>query len=196
MDWLDRMNGVIKLIEDKITEDIDYDELARKACCSTYHFQRMFSFITDITLAEYIRRRRLTLAAYELQNSDARIIDIALKYGYDSHESFTRAFQKAHGITPSLARSKGVILKAYPRISFQITIKGDVEMDYRIEEASASKVFGASINVTPKDVQQYKEIEEFVTESWKNGLRDKIREVAGYGPEGDKSTKLLGTAVY
>jgi AraC family transcriptional regulator len=196
LDWLSRMNEVIRFIEDKITEDIDYDELSRLACCSTYHFQRMFSFITDIALSDYIRRRRLTLAAYELQNSDIRIIDIAMKYGYDSHEAFTRAFQKAHGIAPSLARNKGVILKAYPRISFQITIKGDVEMDYRIEEVSSSKVFGVSINVAPWDVHQYKEIEEFVSESWKNGLRDKIREAAGYGPEANESTKLLGTAVY
>jgi AraC family transcriptional regulator len=110
MDWLDRMNSAIRYIEENITEDIDYDMVAEKACCSTYHFQRMFSFITDIPLSEYIRRRRLTLVAFELQNSDVRIIDLAVKYGYDSADSFSRAFQKVHGVVPSLAREKGARL--------------------------------------------------------------------------------------
>lgn len=196
MDWLERMNGAINYIESKIIEDVDYEKVAQIACCSTYHFQRMFSFITEVTLAEYIRRRRLTLAAAELQNSDVRIIDIAVKYGYESHEAFSRAFQKLHGIAPSAAREKGIRLKAYPRITFQISIKGDVEMNYRIEEAGPSKVFGKSIEVTFKDEQCYKEIGEFVVESWKNGLREKIREAAGYGPEGRENKKLLGTALH
>lgn len=196
MDWLKRMNGAINYIEEKIIEDIDYEKVAQIACCSTYHFQRMFSFITEVTLAEYIRRRRLTLAAAELQNSDTRIIDVAIKYGYDSHEAFSRAFQRLHGIAPSTAREKGIRLKAYPRISFQISIKGDVEMNYRIEKAGPSKVFGKSIGVTFKNEQCYQEIGEFVVQSWKNGLRETIREAAGYGPESRENKKLLGTALY
>jgi AraC family transcriptional regulator len=113
MDWLDRMNNAMEYVETHLTEAIDYDQMARIACCSTYHFQRMFSFITSVPLSEYIRRRRLTLAAFELQNSGVKVIDMALKYGYESPEAFSRAFKKMHGVMPRSARDKGVSLKAY-----------------------------------------------------------------------------------
>ena len=100
MEWFERLNSAMQYIEENIDQEIDFEEIAKIACCSVYHFQRMFSFITDVPLSEYIRRRRLTLAAFELQNSDIRIIDLALKYGYETHESFSRAFQKLHGTTP------------------------------------------------------------------------------------------------
>lgn len=196
MDWLNRMNSAIVYLEDNLDKEIDYERVAKEACCSVYHFQRMFSFITDITLSEYIRRRRFTLAAFELQNTEIRIIDLALKYGYDTHESFSRAFQKIHGVLPSLARNKGTELKAYPRISFQITIKGDVEMNYRIEEGLPCKLFGKSIEVPSNDEKGYININDFVVQSWQNGLRQRMRDVAGYGPEGSPSSKLLGTALY
>lgn len=89
MDWLQRMNGAIDYIEDNLTGDVDFEEVAKIACCSVYHFQRMFSFITEIPLSEYIRRRRLTLAAFELQNRCVKIIDLAYKFNYDSPNSFT-----------------------------------------------------------------------------------------------------------
>jgi AraC family transcriptional regulator len=133
MDWLERMNDALDYIEINLDYEIDYAKIAQAACCSEYHFSRMFSSIAGISLSEYIRRRRLTLAAFEIQKSDIRIIDVAVKYGYESADSFARAFQKIHGIKPSDARDKGVQLKAFPRISFQISIKGDTEMDYRIE---------------------------------------------------------------
>lgn len=196
MDLLERMNSAIDYIEENISDEIDYVKVSQIACCSAYNFQRMFSFITNVTLSEYIRRRRLTIAAYELQNSKIKIIDLAIKYGYDSHESFSRSFQKLHGIPPSIARKKGIVLKAYSRISFQITIKGDVEMRYRIEEGQATKVFGKSIVVTYADEKCFSDIEEFVAQSWKNGLREKIRFAAGYGSEDDKNAKLLGIALH
>lgn len=96
MDWLSKMNSAIDYIEDNLTDEINLNMVCMKACCSSYNFQRMFSFITDITLAEYIRRRRLTAAALELQNSNQRIIDIAVKYGYDSATSFARAFNSKY----------------------------------------------------------------------------------------------------
>ena len=142
MDWLTKMNAALDYIENNLTEDIDYTIVAQKACCSSYNFQRMFSFITDVPLAEYIRRRRLTLAALELQNSNAKVIDVALKYGYDSPVSFCRAFANVHGITPNEAKQSGVELKAYPKISFRISIKGEKEMNYRIETKEAFDVFG------------------------------------------------------
>lgn len=123
MDWLSKMNSAMEYIETHLSENISYDEIAKIACCSTYHFQRMFSFITDVALSEYIRRRRLTLAAFELQTSDIKVIDVALKYGYESPEAFSRAFKTLHGVMPSSARSEGMALKAYPRMSFLISIK-------------------------------------------------------------------------
>jgi AraC family transcriptional regulator len=136
------MSLALAYVEDNLTGEIDQEALARIACCSSYNFYRMFSFITDISLTEYIRRRRLTLAAIELQSSDAKVIDLALKYGYDSPVSFSRAFQALHGVTPTEARAGSVTLRAYPRISFQISIKGEKAMDYRIENKEAFQVFG------------------------------------------------------
>ena len=142
MDWLTRMNTAVSYIEENLTGRIDHEELGKIACCSSHNFFRMFSFITDVSLSEYVRRRRLTLAALELQNSDIKVIDLAMKYGYDSPVSFARAFHLLHGVTPTEARSDGVMLKAYPKITFQISIKGDTEMDYRIETKEAFQVFG------------------------------------------------------
>jgi AraC family transcriptional regulator len=136
------MSMAIGYVEDNLTGEMDQEILARIAGCSIYNFYRMFSFMTDISLSEYIRRRRLTLAAIELQSSDVKVIDLALKYGYDSPVSFSRAFQTLHGISPTKARVDGVTLKAYPRISFQISIKGEKEMDYRIESKEEFQVFG------------------------------------------------------
>lgn len=142
MNWLTKMNAALDYIENNLTEDIDFAIVAQKACCSLYNFQRMFSFITDVPLAEYIRRRRLTQAALELQNPSAKVIDVALKYRYDSPVSFSRAFTNIHGISPNEAKQSGIELKAYPRISFQISIKGEREMNYRIETKEAFDVFG------------------------------------------------------
>lgn len=142
MDSLKKMNDALNYIEENLTNDIDFKEAARLAFCSEYHFQRMFSFLAGITLAEYIRRRRLTLAAFELTNSNIRIIESAIKYGYNSSDSFARAFQNLHGITPSEARHNGQLLKAYPRMTFQLSIKGGIEMNYRIEEKEAFCIVG------------------------------------------------------
>lgn len=102
----------------------------------------MFSFLAGISLSEYIRRRRLTLAAFELKDSNVKVIDIAIKYGYNSPDSFARAFQNLHGIRPSEARNNGHSLKAYPRMTFQLSIKGGSEMNYRIEEKEAFRIVG------------------------------------------------------
>lgn len=142
MDSLKSMNEALSYIEEKLSDEIDIKEAARLACCSEYHFTRMFSFLAGITLSEYIRRRRLTLAAFELNNSDFRVIDVAVKYGYSSSDSFARAFQAMHGITPSEARHNGQALKAYPRMTFQLSIKGGNAMNYRIVEKEAFRIVG------------------------------------------------------
>ncbi|QGG47702.1 AraC family transcriptional regulator [Heliorestis convoluta] len=142
MDSLKKMNDAMNYIEDNLTNEIDYKVVARIAHCSEYHFKRMFSFLAGITLSEYIRRRRLSLAAFELTNSNIKIIDIAIKYRYNSPDSFTKAFQNLHGVTPSEARNNGQQLKAYPLMTFQLTIRGGNEMNYRIEQKEAFYIVG------------------------------------------------------
>ncbi|MBG9798635.1 AraC family transcriptional regulator [Brevibacillus laterosporus] len=142
MDLLKNMNAAIQYMEDNLTNDIDFKEVARLAFCSEYHFKRMFSFLAGMSISEYIRCRRLTLAAFELKDSSVKIIDIAMKYGYNSPDSFSRAFQNLHGITPSEARNNGYSLKAYSPMTFQLSIKGGNEMNYRIEEKQAFRIVG------------------------------------------------------
>ncbi|GKX30416.1 AraC family transcriptional regulator [Vallitalea longa] len=147
MDWLKRMNEVINYIEKNLNNEIDYSKIAKIACCPNYHFQRMFAFITEMPISEYIRYRRLTLAALELQNSKCSIIEIAQKYGYTSHSAFTRAFNDFHGVTPTSARKSGTQLKAYPRMSFDISIEGRLELNYRIEKRNSFSVVGYKYRV-------------------------------------------------
>ncbi len=142
MDTLRSMNNALAYIEEHLTEEIDYSEVSKIAYCSEYHFKRMFSFIAGISLSEYIRRRRLTLAALDLKDRDLRIIDVAVKYGYNSADSFSRAFHSMHGILPSEARSENTLLKAYPRMTFQLSVKGGCEMNYRIVEKGPFKLVG------------------------------------------------------
>ncbi|MEL7569783.1 MAG: AraC family transcriptional regulator [Eubacteriaceae bacterium] len=142
MDSLSSMNNAMAYIEEHLTEDINYSEVSKIAYCSEYHFKRMFSFLSGIGLSEYIRRRRLTLAALDLKNTNLRVIDVAVKYGYDSADSFSRAFNSMHGILPSEARNENTQLKAYPQMTFQLSIKGGCEMNYRIVEKESFKLVG------------------------------------------------------
>ncbi|AJY76866.1 AraC family transcriptional regulator [Paenibacillus beijingensis] len=174
MDWLKRMNGALEYIEDNLAGEIDFNTAARIACCSVYHFQRMFSFMTDIPLSEYIRRRRLTLAAFELQQSEIKVIDLGLKYGYESPEAFTRAFQKMHGVTPTLSRQKGISLKSYPRLSFHITIRGAEEMNYKIIEKEAFTVFGVEELFTMENGENLKGIPQMWQRLLSDGTVDRI----------------------
>lgn len=144
MEWIERLNQAIAYIEENLTGEIDYEELGRLACCSSYHVQRMFGYMAGMPLSEYIRRRRMSRAAADLQNSGEKIIDIAAKYGYESPTAFNRAFQSVHGFAPSQARTGGQTLKSFPPISFQITIKGAAQMDYRIEKKDAFRIIGIS----------------------------------------------------
>ena len=123
MEWLEKMNEAINYIENNINEKVDFEEVAKIACCSLSRFQRMFSFATDITIAEYIRCRRMSMAAEDLLNSGIKVIELSQKYCYESPEAFTRAFQAFHGVPPTTVRKLG-LCKDYPRISFEIRING------------------------------------------------------------------------
>lgn len=164
------MNDAMMYIEDNLTNEIDFKMVTRIAQCSEYHFKRMFSFLAGIPLSEYIRRRRLSLAALELNSSDIKIIDAAMKYGYNSPDSFSRAFQNLHGITPSEARTNGQSLKAYPLMTFQLSIRGGNEMNYRIEQKEAFNIVGIKKRVPVIFEGENPEIAEM----WKSLTMEKI----------------------
>lgn len=158
MDWQDRMNRAIAWIESHLTEEVAWEEAARVADCSLFHFLRMFEVITGLTAGEYVRRRRLSLAAMELASGDDRIIDIALRYGYDSPDAFARAFRKLFGCTPTEARRPGVRLRSYPPIAFSITLTGAHAMDYRIETKPAFRLTGIPLRTTAQEGRSFQEI--------------------------------------
>lgn len=176
MDWIIRLNEAVNYIEKHLSEDIDYEEIAKIAGCSAYHFQRMFAYMADAPLSEYIRRRRMSMAAVDLLNSEDKIIDVALRYGYTSPTAFNRAFQGVHGIAPSRVGEHGVVLKSFLPISFKITIKGAEEMDYRIEKKEEFRVVGISMPLQ-------KEIEKnflIVPAMWQRAMTDgSIPKLAG-----------------
>jgi|WetSurMetagenome_2_1015567.scaffolds.fasta_scaffold33002_3 AraC family transcriptional regulator len=161
MEWSERMNAAIDYIEDNLEGEIDFKAAAKLACCSIFHFQRMFMVIMDVTPAEYARRRRLTLAARDLTSTDDKVIDIAMRYGYDAPDSFTRAFRQLHGITPHAARAPGVKLSAFPRIFFNIQLKGGNDMDYRIIEKPAFEIIGRSRKFRTVNGENFIKIPQF-----------------------------------
>ena len=154
MDWIIGIQRAIGYIEDNLTETIDYEEVAKKCYSSSYHFQRVFSILCGFTLGEYIRNRRLTLAGRELATTNVKVIDVALKYGYESPDSFTKAFQKFHGILPSQARNNGSNLKSFSRLVLKFSLEGGTIMNYRIEEKESLVLLGHSIkcSCSPTDV--------------------------------------------
>ncbi|WP_411830228.1 AraC family transcriptional regulator [Paenibacillus alba] len=161
---IDRMNSALTYIEENLANEIEFKEIARLAYCSEYHFKRMFSFLAGVSLSEYIRRRRLTLAAFELHVSDRKVIDIAIKYGYNSPDAFTRAFQSLHGVTPTEARNKGQSLKVYPKMFFTLSIQGGNEMNYRFEEKEAFRIVGIKKRVPI----QFSGINPEIASMWKS----------------------------
>ncbi len=153
MEWIERLNDAVGYIEEHLTEEIDYERLGKIACCSSYHFQRMFTYMAGVPLSEYIRRRRMSLAAVDLQSTGIKIIDVAGKYGYNSPTAFNRAFQSVHGIAPSAVKNEGVSVKSFPPVSFKIIVKGVEEMNYRIETKDAFRIVGVSVPLE-KDIEK------------------------------------------
>ena len=192
MDWVERMNAAINYIDEHITEELDFSKIAQIAHSSTYHFQRMFICMTGIPLSEYIRRRRMSLAAADLKNDNAKIMDIAVKYGYNSPTAFNRAFQSVHGIAPSLVKQNGVSVKSYPPISFKLMIKGVEGLNYRIEKKEAFRIVGVSVTIE-KDIESLYE-SKLGPQMWqiaeKNGTISKLSALMEGQP-----ARLLGVMV-
>jgi AraC family transcriptional regulator len=142
MDWINRMNEAINYVESHLSDQISTDAISKIMACPFTVFQRSFIQITDISLGEYIRYRKLSCAAYDLQNTDDKIIDISLKYGYESSDAFRVAFKRMHGVTPIMVRKSEVKLTFYCRLYFALTIKGVKKMNYELTKKEAFKVIG------------------------------------------------------
>lgn len=181
MDWITGIQNAINYMEEHLLEDIDYEEVARQSYSSEYHFQRVFSILCGYTIGEYVRNRRLSLAAMELQTEKAKVIDVALKYGYDSPDSFTKAFQKFHGITPSGARMDGAVLNSFSRLSLKISLEGGNMMNYRIEEKKELVLTGYKRHFTGTPAKRIEQEEAFYLET-------RINQYALYGLARDHET--------
>lgn len=176
MDILEKFNSALAYIEANLDNEIDSKELSKITLYSAYQFQKLFTAMLGIPLSEYIRNRRLDRAAFDLQNTDEKIIDIACKYGYSSPTAFNRAFQNLHGIAPNKVRvEKGLQLKAYPPVQFQICVKGATVMRYHIVEQKSFRLVGYKLpTVKMKNFEQFKDIPKFWAEQFQNGNFDKL----------------------
>lgn len=174
MDWLRRMNRVLDYIEDHLKDEIDFDEIGRLSLCPSGLFQRVFSTMTGISLSEYIRHRKLSKAAMELSDTDRSVLEIALDYGYESVDAFSAAFKRLNEITPTQAKEPGALLKHYPRLSFTMTLKGEMEMQYKMIKKPAFTVIGKSIVTTQEENMKNQSIPKFWAACNQNGVRDAL----------------------
>ncbi|MBR6642836.1 MAG: AraC family transcriptional regulator [Lachnospiraceae bacterium] len=165
--WMENLQNAIAYIEENLTEEIRVRDVADRAYVSEYHFQRIFSALCGISVGEYIRNRRMTLAAKELAARDSKVIDVAVKYGYDSPDSFARAFQKFHGITPSQAKEKGAKLKDFAPVRISLSLEGGTMMEYKIVEKAAFTVMGRKKEFDNET--SYQEVPKFWDEHFGDG---------------------------
>ena len=180
MEWIERLNNTMDYIENHLTDTIDY---GRIACCSAYHFQRMFTYMAGATLSEYIRRRKMSLAAVDLQGG-AKVTDVAAKYGYNSPTAFNRAFQTVHGIAPSAVKNEGVPVKSYPPLTFHITVKGAEEMNYRIETKDAFRIIGVSAPLHQEIEKNFAIVPSMWQSAVENGTLEKLAGLMDTPPMG------------
>ena len=194
MEWITRLNKAISFIEEHLADEIDYDQLAQIACCSTYHFQRMFAYMAGVPLSEYIRRRRMSLAAVDLQDGTQKVIEIAEKYGYRSPTAFNRAFQSVHGIAPSAVRNEGVSVKSFPPLVFKMIIKGAEEMNYRIEKKEAFRIVGVSKPLFQEIERNFAIVPAMWQEAAGNGTIQRLAGLMDMSPMGLLGVSACGNA--
>jgi AraC family transcriptional regulator len=189
MDWIHGIQNAIRYIEDNITTELDYDEIAKQAYVSSFHFQRAFGIMCGLTLGEYIRYRRLTLAGMELSAGSAKVIDVAFKYAYDSSDSFARAFTRFHGISPSSARKEGANLKSFAPLRIKFGLEGGNVMEYRIEAKASFTVVGV-IRDFDSDTSKA-EIPKFWSEHLQSGHAERVCGMYGVCFENSYDSKMF-----
>ncbi len=177
MKWIDSISEAIRYIEDNLTNELTIEDIAGNVLISPFYFQKGFSMLCGFTVSDYIRQRRLALAGGELVSTDAKIIDIALKYGYDSPDSFTKAFTRFHGVTPTAVRRDGAIIKSFAPLKISFTLKGGFTVDYKIVEKDSFTVIGVS-KTFPYDNAR-SEIPKFWAEHYQKGNGDTVSGMFG-----------------
>ncbi|WP_346935935.1 AraC family transcriptional regulator [Clostridium sp.] len=177
MEWIESIGEAISYIEENITKDLSMKEIADRVNISPFYFQKGFGMLCGYSLSEYIKRRRLALAGSEVLSNNGKIIDIAIKYGYDSPDSFTKAFTRFHGVTPSAVRKEGAMIKSFVALKIKFSLEGGYIMDYKILEKDAFKVVGASKKF--KYDSAFMEVPSFWNEHISQG---KLKDICGmYG---------------
>ncbi|MDQ6598941.1 AraC family transcriptional regulator [Bacillus salipaludis] len=190
MEWIESLQKAIDFMEEHLLEEISIGDIAKEAKASVFHFQRTFTILTDISVGEYLRRRRLTLAAQELSNTNNKIIDIAFKYGYETPEAFSKAFRRQHGITPREARSNKGILNSYNRLVIQVSLKGAEPMKYKIVERESFQVVGVKKEFSTLNDDNIKGIPKMWGEVHKDGTNELLFKINNGKIEG-----ILGVCV-
>ncbi|MFJ1749781.1 GyrI-like domain-containing protein [Streptomyces sp. NPDC088116] len=180
---LERLNQALEYVDSHLGEHIEVSELARIAVTSEYHFRRMFSALAGISLSEYIRRRRLTVAGAEVLAGERTLLEIAVRYGYTSGEAFARAFRAMHGVGPGEARRTGAALHSQPRMSFRLIIEGSSSMRYRVVEKDRFRVVGKKVRVPLVHEGMNPAIADFIRSIDKGTLR-RITALSDQEPEG------------
>ncbi len=163
MDWITGIKSAIDYIEDNITEKLDINDIASRSFSSPYHFQRVFGILCGYTVGEYIRYRRLTLAGAEISGG-AKVIDTALRYGYESPDSFTKAFVRFHGITPSQAKKRNADLKSFSRLSIKISLEGGSMLNYKIVSKPSMVITGLKRHFKGEPGDRYNQQHDFMVD--------------------------------
>lgn len=188
MDWIKSFQRSVDYIEEHITEPLEVSDIASQMNISAFYYQKIFSILCGFTLGEYIRNRRLALAGGELLATDEKIIDIAMKYGYDTPEGFTRAFVKFQGVTPGAARKYGKV-RSFAKLAVEISVKGGSIMDYKIVKKEAFKIIAKQQRFEKiEDVQGRSDIPAFWTECHGDGT-------VKFLSENSKKDGVLGNSV-
>ncbi len=185
MTWTKTLQESLHFIEEHLMEDISYADVAKAVYISPYEYHRAFSFLCGMTVTNYIKNRRLSLAGQELINSDIRITDLAMKYGYDTPESFTKAFTRFHGIAPKYARETDAQLSLFQPLSIHIAMKGGTILEYRIAELP-KQTFLTLTREFPTEIindEDNRDIGDFCQDCDKNGL---LQPLLALRPEGKK----------
>lgn len=185
MEWIAAMQQAISYMEEHLLEEINYEDVARQVHTSSYEFHRAFSFLTGMTANAYIRNRRLSLAGREIVETDGKVTDIALKYGYETPESFTKAFSRFHGVAPKFAREESAKLVLFNPLVIKLTVEGGKSMDYRIMQTGEKK-FLALVRSFSNEIindEDNHEIPDFWGECQEKNLVEPLRNLR---PEGKK----------
>ena len=167
MEWMQAVSDALEYMESHITEELTVEKISKQVCISPFYFQKGFSMLCGFTVMEYVRNRRLALAGGELTSGDAKVIDVALKYGYDSPDSFAKAFTRFHGVAPSMVRKDGTIIKSFAPLQLNISLKGGYLMDYKMEKKASFTVLANEKEFTYENTKQ--EVPLFWQEHYASG---------------------------